>query len=160
VSGTGFSIGMSVIIGSYATCTTNNISATTPTQLASGGMIINSNGTQISGIISSGLSCTWGTIVTGAGGYYRIGNLNGAAQIVVQLQLTITSALTAGTKYYITGFPLPILQAVSTVPVTCHDIYNTRVCYLDTFGRLTFTPNNNMASGNTLIFGCTYIANS
>lgn len=112
-----------------------------------GGLIFNENGTQISGI-TSGLSCTWGTIT---GGYYRNGAPS-SAMITIQLRVTLTTNLSAGTTYTITGFPLP---NVSTA-VAVHDIKDTRYCAIETNGNLYIELVNAIPSGNYLLFNCTY----
>ncbi|WP_277405505.1 hypothetical protein [Lacrimispora xylanisolvens] len=82
----------------------------------SSGQIINQNGTQISDITNSGLTCTWGTIRSA--GYARHGSLmNGVAQVIVDFSLVVNTQLTAGQIYYITGFPIPLNQG--GVAVSC-----------------------------------------
>lgn len=70
-----------------------------------GGVFFQPNGTQISSLITSGLSCTWGTIKNG--GYVRHGNYVGTAMVTVQIQVTTNMELSAGVTYYIYGFPKP-----------------------------------------------------
>lgn len=122
-----------------------------------GGMFVNNNGTQISDLITSGISCTWATTY---GGYYRNGNLIGPAQIIIEFRVTLTTALTAGNQYYITGFPKPALTAMSAIPLSCHFVNITRHCLLDTSGNIAFIPQSNLGVGDSLLFGGTYITNS
>lgn len=123
---------------------------------SSGGSYIYNNGTQISGLISSGLSCTWGTIE--AGGYYRHGNLNGVAQIIVNLRINITTLLTGEQPYRVYGFPT--YAGYPVVAVATSNPNNTSYCYLGNVGDLVFTPKVNIAAGGIIIFTCTYIVNS
>lgn len=118
----------------------------------SGGMIFNENGTQISGIITSGLSCTWGTI--SLGGYVRHGNSKGAAMITVQLRIITATALTAGTEYVISGFPIPVAETGVAVSLSA----STANCYLSASnGQIRFTPNVNRGVGTFTTFNCTYL---
>jgi hypothetical protein len=123
-----------------------------------GGMIVYDNGTQILGLISSGLSCTWGTI---QGGHRRLGNVNGVAQIVVNMRITITQAMTAGTVYTVNGFPL----VADGFPIACtvDDFYRTKTCYVTNNASnafIYFIPLINLTTGQTLNFAATYITNS
>lgn len=131
------------------------ITATTRLYQSTGGAFINQNGTQISGLITSGLSCTWGTIE--AGGYYRNGNLSGVAQVIVNLRITTTAPLTVGQQYSIGGFPT--YGGHPIVAVTVHNLDATAYCYLNNLGFLIFAPKTNISSGFLIIFTCTYITN-
>lgn len=118
-----------------------------------GGTFLNENGTQISGIISSGLSCTWGTI---QGGYVRHGNMNGTAMVTVQLRITITTPLSGGTEYTITGFPQPVI----TPAVTVHD-NNVQYAQINNpSGTLWYRPINAIGTGYNIMMSCTYLTNS
>ncbi|WP_349672548.1 hypothetical protein [Lacrimispora sp.] len=132
--------------------------ATTPVIQAYGAMIVYDNGTQILGLISYGLSCAWGTI---QGGHRRIGNVNGVAQIVVNMRITITQAMTAGTVYTVNGFPL----VADGFPIACtvDDFYRTKTCYVTNNASnafIYFIPLINLTTGQTLNFSATYITNS
>ena len=122
-----------------------------------GGAIIFENGTQISDLVTSGLSCTWGTTY---GSYHRHGNQIGIAQVIVQIRVTTTTPLTAGNVYYITGFPAPALQAFTTIAIATSLPQETRNIVLDQSGRIVFAPQNNEPAGFTIVFSCTYITNS
>jgi len=155
VKGTGFAIGISVLTSSFITCVTNNISAITPIQSSNGGVVINTNGTQISGIISSGLSCTWGTI---GGGYIRHGNATGGvAMVTMMLQIIQTSAITAGQTYTISGLPKPI---INTALAVTHPIETTTAYVQSSTGNIVFVPAVNQPVGHYLEFNCTYLTNS
>lgn len=159
VTGSGFGVGINIYSFSQLSCSIVDIDATVPVQKGNGGMIINANGTQIDGLTSSGLGCTWGTTY---GGYYRHGNWTGAgtAQIIVQFRVTSTTALTAGVTYYVTGLPQPTLQGLTSIAVTTSQPSETRSAVLDTLGRITFVPLNNQPTGYTLTFSCTYITSN
>ncbi|RKD33079.1 hypothetical protein [Lacrimispora algidixylanolytica] len=119
----------------------------------SAGSIINVNGTQISDIISSGLSCTWGNVY---GGYIRHGNLNGTAMVTVELSVAITSPLTAGTVYYITGFP----GGIRDIPCNMNVPRYVDSLYMRYDGVIYFRPNTTVGANQTIVFGCTYLTNS
>lgn len=123
----------------------------------SGGMIVDTNGTQISGLITAGLSCTWGTIE--AGGYYRHGNLNGVAMVVVQVRVIVTTNLSAEVEYAITGFP-PTIGGQSTASVSCSLVGNTRSCHMEVSGSIKYKPSTALSPGYALLFNCSYITNS
>lgn len=158
-SGGVFNVGLFVANGSVIYIgTSNSLSATTPLQQSSGGMIINPNGTQISSLTSSGLTCAWGTI---QGGYRRIGIASGYAQIIVNIRITITQAMTAGTVYTINGLPI----ITDGVPIACtvDDAYRTKTCYISnniSNSFIYFIPSTNTSVGWTQNFSATYITNS
>lgn len=129
--------------------------ATIPERCHSAGSITNENGTQISDIISSGVSCTWGLVRRG--GYVRIGKLTGAAMITVDLNIQITTALTAGQLYYITGLPRPVQNA--GVAGYCHANHFYRI-EISSDGTIILQTINNMAVGGTFTIGATYLTNS
>ncbi|MTK05709.1 MAG: hypothetical protein F8N38_01285 [Hungatella sp.] len=120
----------------------------------SSGQIISQSGTQISGLITSGISCTWGTIV---GGYFRHGNLkNGMAVVTITLSISLTSTLSAGGTYYISGFPA--VFGGSVVAVSVHDKKDIYYCQINFDGVLQMYTFNTLTAGNTwLAFNCTYI---
>lgn len=115
----------------------------------SSGQLINQNGTQISDLITSGLSCTWGTI---SGGYFRHGSTNGHAMITIQLYIFTTTAITAGTPYYINGFPLADAMNVAVAFAPQNVVYN---CYLEST-RIYLMPSANIGAGAGLLFNATY----
>lgn len=121
---------------------------------ATGGQFINENGTQISGLISSGLSCTWGTIT---GGYVRHGNMNGVAMVTINLQIQVTSALSGGQNYLVGGIPKP--QGVSIV--VNHNLLFICTCLIDANStNIRFSPTANVSAGAAVVFTATYPTNS
>lgn len=155
IYGSGFTTGLVVNTLSQAVIINNNLSSTSPIVQASGGQVIQGNGTQISNIISSGLSCTWGTI---SGGYRRIGNISGYAQVVINIRVTLTQSVTAGTSYTITGFPL-VADGNVYVACTVDDYYKTKTCYVSNSSSnsfIYFVPLINVSSGLTLNISATY----
>lgn len=117
-----------------------------------GGMIILHNGTQISDIISAGLSCAWGTF---SGGYTRHGNPSyGAAMVTVQIRVVLNTPLTAGSTYLISGFPKPKLDICCAIS----NLYYPGNCYINVNnGSLTYIPINNVSAGIALVFSATYL---
>ena len=134
----------------------SSIGAITPIAQSYGGMIFYENGTQISNLITSGLSCTWGSLY---GGYYRNGNSSGVAQVIINLRVTTTTQLTVGQQYSIGGFPI-YGGGVSSVAVTVHNSDITSYCYINESGNIIFAPKINLVTGYLIIFTCTYITNS
>lgn len=130
-------------VGSQPTGTISN------EYITNGGQIIETNGTQITNIIKTGLSCTWGTI---GGGYNKHGNSN-AAMVTIQTKITLSSELTANTDYVINGFPYAALDTACT----CSNQSNTINCYIDTAGQLKYKPLNGNISGAVISFNCTYL---
>lgn len=119
--------------------------------IKNGGTIIESNGTQILNITKTGLACTWGNI---SGGYIRHGNSNGVAMVTVQLNITVTTNLTANTDYTITGFP--VLTDICAVATSVGA--KTSNCYMHKSGALYFAPNVSISAGsNQILFNCTYL---
>lgn len=116
-----------------------------------GGQIIYQNGTQISSIISSGLSCTWGTIT---GGYVRHGNLNGVAMVTVVMQITLTASMTANTEYLVTGFPKPNLPCDIGVASNSSPTVNSWI--RNASGNIALVSTVARSSGAVLQFNCTY----
>ncbi|WP_349668043.1 hypothetical protein [Lacrimispora sp.] len=159
LTGSGLSVGIMISTNAQLAYYNESISAVTHIQQATGGMIFNRSGTQISNIISSGLSCVWGTI---SGGYRRIGNMTGYAQIVVNTRVTITQAMTAGNVYTVTGFP-PIVDGAVYISCAVDDYYRTRTCYLTNSGAnamIYFIPLINLSAGWTMNFSTTYTTSS
>ena len=136
--------------GTQTTITGNSTRFLTETA----GCFIQNNGTQISGIISSGLSCTWGTLT---GGYVRHGNTaGGTAMVTIQIRVVLTTSLTSETSYVINGFP----SSSSIIAVTCSAVSSTNQCSMNTSGQIIFTPSTAVASGSALNFNATYATNS
>ena len=160
VSGSGFSVGVVVSTGSVVTCGNSNgmaISATLPIQQSSGGTFTYASGTHISGDITAGLSCTWGSIKTG---YARNGNISGIAQIILNMRIENISALTAGNTYYINGLP-PTFTGRNSVAVSVDTPGNVQQCFLNSDGSLQFTPKVNVSAGAwNIAFSATYITSS
>ena len=156
-SGSGLGTGLSVSTGATLTIYSNNLSAVLPTAVWTGGQIINSNGTQISGLITSGLTCTWGTVT---GGYIRHGNLNGVAMVTIQMSVKATIALNPGSYYRISGFPLPIGGNTAVTSTAQSWVDN---CWLDaSTGTINYTPRIELSSSSiyTILFNVTYLTNS
>lgn len=125
---------------------------------AAGGQFIQENGTQISGLITSGISCTWGTV---QGGYVRHGNQNGISMITLQFQVTITTALSANTVYTINGFPAPSGPVAVAVPVHQPGVINWAQINNGTNTVSIRTPvGSTLAVGITINFNATYLTNS
>lgn len=153
LSGSGLNIGVSVANLSKFTSSVNNLVASTKVSHSNGGMEIQPNGTQISGLISSGLSCTWGTIYQG---YYRIGNTNGVALIVVDMTVVLTTTLSAGVQYIIGGFPHP----TTGVLVNRHAEGHFVTALMEANGNIAVVPITTLGIGNTYLFSCTYVTNT
>lgn len=121
-----------------------------------GGVILNENGTQISGLITSGLSCTWGTI---SGGYVRHGNLNGVAMVTIQMGVKTTITLNPGSYYKISGFPLPVGGNTAVTATAQTWVEN---CWLDASnGTINYLPRSELSSSlYTILFNVTYLTNS
>lgn len=154
VSGTNNSVGITSGGCSVVHLINIYITATTLLYQSTGGMFINQNGTQISDLISSGLTCTWGTI---SGGYFRHGNINGFAMVTIQILITVTSALSSGTQYVINGFPIASVNAdfgvASSLPSQMPSCY-----FSASLGRVAFTLTGGVGVGSKLAFSCTYKA--
>lgn len=152
-TGSGNNIGICSAAGGKISCSGTQPTGIRDTATVTGGVIFQSNGTQISGLITSGLSCTWGAI---SGGYVRHGNMNGAAMVTLQLKITITTPLSGGTEYNITGFPQPVI----TPAVTVHD-NNVQYAQINNpSGTLWYRPLNAVGTGYNLMMSCTYLTNS
>ncbi len=117
-----------------------------------GGSIFNQNGTQIWDMGTTGISCLWGYII---GGYVRNGNRNGIAIVTLQLRVNVTTALTAGTEYSITGFPYP----PSAICIASSNNNVTTTCFMDTNGTLYWRVNQNITVGSPIMFNATYLTN-
>lgn len=119
-----------------------------------GGRFSYDNGTQISNIITGGISCTWGTLT---GGYVRHGNLYGTAMITVQMGVVCNTVLSANTYYTISGFPTPATPL--GVAVTCHtDVKG--VCYIhENSNVLRLQVLRDVPVGYIILLSCTYLAN-
>lgn len=127
---------------------------TTARSYENGGAFFETNGTQITGPFLSGLTCTWGTI---GGGYIRHGtSSNGVAMITVQIRIAVTTALTSGTDYIISGFP----AATTDIACSTSNITITSNCYINSSGQLRFRPNSTVATGTAIAFNVTYLATS
>lgn len=123
---------------------------------AAGGVFFNENGTQISGLINTGISCTWGPI---SGGYIRHGN-GSTAMITIQIVVQVTTSLNANTEYVITGLPRPVIDAATTVVVLQSPLVlaYSYIRYADS--KLFFTSNATVTAGTWVQFNCTYLTNS
>lgn len=120
-----------------------------------GAMIVQNNGTQISGIVSNGLTCSWGTI---RGGYYKHGNdSSGITSVTIQLNIWLTSDLKAGATYTISGFPRP--DVPFDIAVACQRSKLLDACYLNNDdGTIVLIPCEKISALGYLIFNCTYRA--
>lgn len=124
-----------------------------PEKQYSAGMIINQNGTRISGLITSGLSCTWGTI---SGGYVRQGNIAGEAMVTVMLRVVATTTLTTGVQYLVSGFPR-LLTNYSVVGVATN-LPSKVNCFMGESGDLAlFVTLSSISVGEAIVFNCTYM---
>ena len=101
-------------------------------------------------ITSSGLSLTWGSIITG--GYTVVGNV-----VIVNIRVVPNTSLSAGTIYTISGFPLPHALTLNAISVSSARIDLTQVIYLDVSGNIAFTPGATVTSGTALLFSAFYI---
>jgi hypothetical protein len=119
-----------------------------------GSQIFHENGTQISNIISSGLSCTWGIL---RGGYIRQGNLNGVAMVTIQTNITLGSNLSTNSQYTINGFPIP---SITDTAVMINVPANVRYCYISQTGSIVLELTKAFAVGDIFVFNCTYLTNS
>ncbi|MEY8355268.1 hypothetical protein AALB39_18190 [Lachnospiraceae bacterium 54-53] len=121
-----------------------------------GGTFIQSNGTPISEIISSGLSCTWGTL---EGGYFRNGQPRGGkAMITLNIAITTTSALTAGTQYSLYGVPT---GPTVSVAVSCsHPTRFSDIFVNGASTQVVFVPAANVPTGTRFVISATYPTNS
>ncbi len=136
--------GLVYLQGNQPTATTNLINY--------GGMFINQNGTQISDLITSGLSCTWGNI---SGGYIRHGNI-GAAMVTINFFIHTTATLSAYTDYIVYGFPAPY---ISSVAVTMN--YFQGACLVDIgTNNMRLRPFEELPAGADIVFSATYPTNS
>lgn len=155
VQGSGLHEGIFSVTGSHVTIYNNLISASSPYAQTHGGMFTYANGTQISGMITSGISCNWGTMY---GGYIRHGNFNGTAMVTCNIHISMTSTLSAGSNYYVTGFPKPV--GVPALAVSTNAPSRTLHCALNSEGSLEFTPATNTGPGEWREFSFTYLTNS
>lgn len=115
-----------------------------------GGIIIDSTGTQISNVLTTGLSCTWGTV---QGGYVRHGNIN-AAMITVQIRVPVTVALTANQQYVISGFP----KSSVDFGIACNMPQKVTNCFFSSApGEIRFTPTESFAINDVIAFNFTYL---
>ncbi|SEU24409.1 hypothetical protein SAMN05443270_3788 [Lacrimispora sphenoides] len=128
--------------------------ATTPRQTFNGGVFIGQNGTQISNVITSGLSCTWGTIQNG---YIRNGNLTGIAMVTIQIGVVINTNLSAGVEYTVSGFPGAYggNAALSVSPQTIVD-----TCFIDASGVIHVKFNKALSMPYGILFTHTYLTTS
>lgn len=149
----GNNYGMYLDTGSIVTKIGQQPQATIPERTVQGGTFINENGTQISGLISSGLSCTWGTL---SGGYVRHGNLSGVAMVSIQLGVITNTNLSVGNTYTIAGFPLP---ATGNSVVTFGPQNVVDNCYIQN-NTIYFVPRLNINSGAGFLINATYMTNS
>lgn len=152
--GTGLTYGVRLSNLSKFNCIVNNLSATTKLFNDGGGMEIQPNGTQISGLITSGLSCTWGTI---GGGYVRHGNLSGTAIITLSISISPTIVLSAYGLYRIYGIPRPFVENISIQYSSQAVMAN---CYVENGGAIVFQPTSNVPLPSGFLFSATYLTNS
>ncbi|MGC6173305.1 hypothetical protein [Lacrimispora sp. 38-1] len=147
-------VGISSFNGARVTISGPQPTGTANMLQGTGGMFVYDNGTQISGLISSGLSCTWGTIY---GGYIRHGNLNGVAMVTIQIGVNLTTNLSIGTAYYISGFPRPTHDTAVNCNVAIGNLY-----LVASTGqiRIELMAGQSLYAGNAIVFNCTYMTNS
>ena len=126
---------------------------TTDSQTGNGGTFVYNNGTQITGIITSGISCSWGGFY---GGYVKDGVV-GTSMVTISLQVSPTVALSAFNIYRIYGFPKPSIGNVcvqyssQTVPANC---------YMENNGAIVFQPATNVPLPSGFLFSATYLTNT
>ena len=149
---TGNTIGVKAGINSIVNTTGIQPVGTVPQQTA-GGMFVKENGTQISGLITSGLSCTWADI---SGGYVRHGNLTGAAMVTVQIGVHITTNLAANTVYTLSGLP-PV--SFNGIPLASHRANAIDSAWID-LASLKVQFKVNILAGDWFFFGGTYLTYS
>lgn len=151
---TGNNNGVAVALGTVKMVGSLPIGISADRQSIDGGTFINSNGTQISDMITTGLSCTWGTIRSG---YYRNGNMVGRATIQIQTNTIANTKLTAGMTYIISGFPH--IENTYDVAVVV-DRVDLAKAYLQNNGstsQIILTPRSDITAGIVLIFNATYV---
>ncbi|WP_143320914.1 hypothetical protein [Clostridium sp. HBUAS56010] len=119
-----------------------------------GAALFNESGTQISAIISSGLSCTWGKINTG--GYIRNGNVSGTAMVTINIHLSCITTLSAGVLYQLHGFPKEVVIDTAVSPSQVNEIGS---CYIRN-GNIQIYPLVNLPIGYSFSLNCTYLTNS
>jgi hypothetical protein len=116
--------------------------------------IFHQNNTQISDLITTGLSCSWGKITSG--GYVRHGNVDGYALVTFGIRIEVTSALSYGVPYYISGFP----PASMPVGVCCHAATHFDHSVLGADGKIVLSPSKIISTipvGNAYHFSATYL---
>lgn len=156
VAGTGNNYGLYSTYGSVISLIGTQPVATTSRVQDRSGSFSFENGTQITGLLTSGLSCTWGTI---GGGYFRHGMYpTGHAMITIELYIVLTSNLTAYTQYTVNGFP----ACSNGVGIVVSSSPQGRVvdCYLTSSGMLRISFNQDLVLGSSQSFNCTYLTTS
>lgn len=148
---TGNNYGIYGSYGSVITMTGDQPAATTPFTRDAGGSFIQDNGTQIIGLLTSKLTCTWGTV---SGAYYKIGNIGGISQVVLSIAVTLTTNLTAHQEYTIYGFPV----ASASTAITTHipSYFDHAQLYSD---GIHITPAINLPVAGVYLLSGTYITN-
>ena len=148
-TGSNNNVGIGSLEGSIITTAMSTPKGATDTSTIHGGTIFNENGTQITALITSGLSCTWGTL---SGGYIRHGSMSGVAVITIQISVQLNMMLTIGEMYSISGFP----QTLIDTAVCCHATDIVDRCHLSGNGNIYVRIGGTTAPGNILVFNCTY----
>ncbi|MDK2966466.1 hypothetical protein [Lacrimispora sp.] len=148
---TGNQVGISSYNGSVVTVVGTQPNGTTLVQHGDGGTFINDKGTQITGVYSTGLSCTWGDL---SGGYITNG-LSGSTMVTIVLTAVLLTDLSAWTAYYISGFPR--VAGTSRVAISVHDKTNVHYCFMNSNGILEVSIKNPLVTGQSLMFNCTYM---
>lgn len=157
VNSTNNTYGISSINGSIVCCAGNQPSGNIQSRKTEGGGIFfYENGTQISDIISSGLSCAWGTLT---GGYVRHGSVTGSAMVTIQCNVVLTTASSTATGYIISGFPKPSSGKNISVSVSAQKwIANA---YIDaSTGNIVIYFGTALTSGSEVLINVTYATNS
>lgn len=116
-----------------------------------GGSLFYENGTQISDIISSGMSCAWGII---RGGYFKHGNSVGVAVVTVNLNIATTTALTVGIQYTISGFPRSFNEDIA---VFCAETYFEHAWFSSIDGSIKVIPKVNVPVNTVVLLSTTYL---
>lgn len=96
------------------------------------------------------MSLAWGDI--SLGGYALIGN-----SVVVNIRVTPNQTLNAAATYEISGFPIPANSTANSIAAMCSLASLARTVYMSTLGKLTFIPDQQIASNNVFLLSCCYI---
>ncbi|WP_313152057.1 phage tail-collar fiber domain-containing protein [Lacrimispora sp.] len=151
-TGTGNNVGLQVSSGGVIRLAgVTAPTGTVPRMVASGGQIFVPNGTQISNVFTSGMSCTWGTVQNG---YVRNGNLSGSAIVTIQVGIVINTNLSSGVEYTISGFP-GAYGGNAAISVSPQSVVES--CFIDASGVIRVKFNKALSIPYGILFTCTYL---